>query len=75
MRITHALAAVAVGAATLAIPAPAHAATVPAHHHHVRTCPVSDWGSTVELGGHWFICQPARHGFTWQAMPGRQMAS
>jgi hypothetical protein len=56
-------------------PMGAAAATVPAHHHPVRTCRVSDWGSTAELGGHWFICQPARHGFTWQAMPGRQMAS
>jgi hypothetical protein len=67
------LAAVTVAGAALAVPAGAQAATT--HHHHVRTCPVSDWGATAEHGGRWYICQPAGHGFTWQALPGRQMAS
>ena len=77
MRIRRIGGAIAAAAITVtAFTMPVNAATVPAHHHPVRTCRVSDWGSTAELGGHWWICQPARHGFTWQAMPaGRQMAS
>lgn len=59
----------------LLIPGSANA-TVIRHHHHVMTCHRSDWGNTMEYHGKWYICNPSRHGFTWQEMPpGRQMAS
>lgn len=77
MKITRALAGLAVGAATaLAGLTPAANAAIVHHKHHARTCHVSDWGNTAETGGKWWICQPAGHGrYTWQPLPGRQMAS
>jgi len=53
--------------------APHHHAA--ATHHRIMRCTVDDWGNTREYRGHWQICQPAGHGFAWQPLPGRQMAS
>jgi hypothetical protein len=53
---------------------PAHAAVL-ASHHSPRSCTIRDWGNTEEYHGKWYICNPSGKGFTWQHLPGRQMAS
>lgn len=47
---------------------------------HTQSCSYSDWGNTRQVGTQFQICQPnvypaPRGAFSWQPLPGRQMAS
>lgn len=64
-------------AAGLGIGACTHA---PVHTQTSSTCSYSDWGNTRQVGTQFQICQPnvypaPRGAFSWQPLPGRQMAS